>query len=177
MKKNMVGFMGKKLILAIAFVFAGLSNAFCASLSFHVIQHNDSLNDVCDSALVIEDEILNYFFDAGYIVTNVPACISKSEDQDKKFYQNGYNEAASGSFDEFVQIKLYFTGSEEENKKVALGNMKKISWKVVQTATGKVLDEGTQDVVVDVAIDSEKNVREFANEFAYHLNKVLGKRA
>lgn len=177
MKKTMVGPMGKKLIAAFVLASCTVWNAFCTSLSFHVIQHNESLTDVCESALVIEDAILNYFFDAGYIVTNLPACVSKSEEQDKKFYQNGYNDAASGSFDDFVQIKLYFTGTEEENAKVALGNMKKISWKIVNTATGKVLEEGNQNVTVDVAVDSEKNVREFAKEFALHLNKVLGKRA
>lgn len=169
--------MGKKILLTVILGLITAWSGFCSSLSFHVIQHNDSLNNVCESALVIEDEIMNYFFNAGYIVTNVPACISKSEEQDLKFYQNGYNEAANGAFDEFIQIKLYFTGSEEENIKVALGNMKKISWKVVQTTTGKVLEEGNQDVTVDVAVDSEANVREFASDFANHLNKVLGKRA
>ena len=157
--------MGKKTLLALfAGVFLG-ANGFCSSLSFQVLQHNDSLNDVCESALVIEDEILSYFFDKGFIVTNVPASVSKSDEQDKKFYQNGYNEAAGGSFDDFVQIKLYFTGDEKQNSKIALGNMKKISWKVV-----------SQDVETEVAADNEKNVRNFANEFAVHLNKVLVKR-
>ena len=61
--------MGKKTLLALfAGVFLG-ANGFCSSLSFQVLQHNDSLNDVCESALVIEDEILSYFFDKGFIVT------------------------------------------------------------------------------------------------------------
>ena len=68
--------MGKKTLLALfAGVFLG-ANGFCSSLSFQVLQHNDSLNDVCESALVIEDEILSYFFDKGFIVTNVPASVS-----------------------------------------------------------------------------------------------------
>lgn len=168
--------MGKKTLLALfAGVFLGASG-FCSSLSFQVIQHNDSLNSVCESALVIEDEILSYFFDKGFIVTNVPASVSKSDEQDKKFYQNGYNEAAGGSFDDFVQIKLYFTGDEKQNTKVALGNMKKISWKVVSVVSGKILEEGSHDVQTEVSADNEKNVRNFANEFAVHLNKVLVKR-
>ncbi len=169
--------MGKKVMLALVAALFGAASGFCGSLSFHVIQHNDSLSEVCESALVIEDEILNYFYDAGYIVTNVPASVSKSDEQDKKLYQNGVNEAAGSAFDKFVQIKLYFTGDETQNTAVALGNMKRISWKVVSVRTGAVLEEGAQEVTTDVAVDNEKNVRKFAGDFAVHLNKVLAKRA
>ena len=71
---------------------------------------------------------------------------------------------------------MYFTGDEKQNTKIALGNMKKISWKVVSVVTGKILEEDSQDVETEVAADNEKNVRNFANEFAVHLNKVLVKR-
>ena len=54
--------------------------------------------------------------------------------------------------------------------------MKKISWKVVSVVTGKILEEDSQNVETEVAADNEKNVRNFANEFAVHLNKVLVKR-
>ncbi|MBQ1628939.1 MAG: hypothetical protein II098_07250 [Treponema sp.] len=167
----------KRFMTALIFMAVSLSGTFASSLSFHVVQHNDSLSEVCKSALVIEDEILNYFFDAGYIVTNIPACISKSDEQDKSFYQKGYNEAADGSFDEFVQIKLYFSGTEVENSQVCLGNMRRIGWKVVSVSNGSVLEEGSSKVEREVISDNEANVREFANEFAVHLNKVLKKRS
>ncbi|MEE1213277.1 MAG: hypothetical protein UHO11_12410 [Treponema sp.] len=169
--------MVKRFLAALVFSVACISGSFGRSLSFQVVQHNDSLNEVCSSALVIEDEILNFFYDAGYIVTNVPAAVSKSEEQDVSFYQKGFNDASDGSFDDFVLIKLYFTGSEDENKKVSLGNMQKLSWKVVSTKNGTVLEEGCTGVEKEVLADNEKNVREFASEFAVHLNNVLRKRS
>ncbi len=169
--------MVKRFLAALVFSAVCISGSFGRSLSFQVVQHNDSLNEVCSSALVIEDEILNFFYDAGYIVTNVPAVISKSEDQDVVFYQKGFNDASDSSFDDFVLIKLYFTGTEEENRQISLGNMQKIGWKVVSTKNGKILEEGCTGVEKEVLADNEKNVREFASEFAVHLNNVLRKRS
>ena len=58
-------------------------SGFCASVSFQIVQHNDSMSSVCNSVLVIEDEILNSFFNSGYIVSNSPAARSSSAAQDK----------------------------------------------------------------------------------------------
>ncbi len=169
--------MGKKL-LAIAFCLAAFGPAaFCGSLSFQIVQHNDSLSDVCKSALIIEDEILNYFFDAGYIVTNVPAAMSSSAVQDEKLWQSGCNEAAGGSFDQFVQIHLYFNSSESKPERVALGSIDRVSWKVGSVMNGNIVVEGSRDVEKPMGADSERNVRGFAADFALYIQQILGSKA
>lgn len=169
--------MGKKLIAAAAFMLSAITYGFCGSLSFQIIQKDESLTNVCESALVIEDEILNYFFEQGYIVSNVPAAVSKDDAEDKKFYTDGYNEAVDGSLDQFCQIKLYFTGGEQENQRITIGTMKKITWKIVSLRTGKVLEESSSEVDKKITQDEEANVRQFAADFAMHLQKVIKQKA
>lgn len=165
--------MGKKLVAAAMVVFAAISSGFCGSLSFQILQKDECLNEVCESALVIEDEILNYFFDQGYIVSNVPAAVSNSEEQDRKFYTDAYNEAVDGAVDQFCLIKLYFTGGGQENQKPSIGTMKKISWKLISLRTGNVLEESSTTVTKEITQTENANVREFAADFAMHLQKII----
>ena len=169
--------MGKRFLIG-AFVFIGaLASGFSGSLSFQILQKNENLENVCESALVIEDEILNYFFENGYIVSNVPASVSKSQEEDDKFYTDAYNEAVEGTVDQFCPIKLYFNGGEQENSRVSIGNMNKISWKIVSIRTGKVLEENSSAVKEDISRNEEANVREFAANFAMHIQKIIRQKA
>lgn len=176
--ENCVGcFMGKKNLLATVIFFAAVAASFSKSLSFQILQKNDSLNSVCESALAVEDEILSYFFENGYIVSNIPAVVSKSDAQDSKFYNTAYNEAVDGMVDDFCLIKIYFTGDEKDNSTVSLGNMKKISWKVVSVKTGNVLEDSSSEIKTGISQNEAANVRNFASEFAMHIQKVINKKS
>ena len=167
-------FMGKKLRFAVAAMMFGCVCAFSRSLSFQIVQHSDVLDEVGEPALIIEDVILNQFFEAGYIVTNTPAQASSSEQQDEKLYKVGLSEAADGSFEHFVQIHLHFQGKESDAlASPILGNMEKITWKIVNVRTGAVLSEDSQKIVKPIGNDSEKSVRTFAAEFASRIQKIL----
>ena len=165
--------MGKKNLMAACVMTAAVAASFAKSLSFQILQKNDSLNNVCESALAVEDEILNYFFENGYIVSNIPAVVSKNDAQDLKLYNDAYNEAVSGTVDEFCFIKLYFIGDEKANGKVSLGNMKKISWKLVSVKTGNILEESSSEIKAGISQNEAANVRNFASEFALHIQKVI----
>lgn len=165
--------MGKKNLMAAFVMTAAVAASFAKSLSFQILQKNDSLNNVCESALAVEDEILNYFFENGYIVSNIPAVVSKNDAQDLKLYNDAYNEAVSGTVDEFCFIKLYFIGDEKANGEVSLGNMKKISWKLVSVKTGNILEESSSEIKAGISQNEAANVRNFASEFALHIQKVI----
>ena len=169
-------FRGKKVFL---FFFSALFAAglYARSLSFQIVQHNDSMNGVCSSAYVIEDELLNYFFENGYIVSNSQASISSSADDDKKLWCDGYYEASDGSFDDFVQIHLYFGENPNINeKKVSLGMIDSVSWNITSIKTGKCLEKNTKSVTKPMGSDTEENVRNFASDFAAHIKKVITNR-
>ena len=63
--------------------------------------------------MIIEDSVLNNFFEYGYIVTNSDAAISESKAQDEKLYKIGQGDAFNGFSDYFIQIRLYYERTEE----------------------------------------------------------------
>ena len=171
-----MGFKGKKLLLLTCAFFASAS-VFARSLAFQIVQHNDSMASVCNSAYVIEDELLNYFFENGYIVSNSQASISSCSDDDKKLWCDGYYEASDGSFDDFVQIHLYFGQNPNINEtKVSLGMIDSVSWTITSIKTGKCLETNTKSVTKPMGSDTEENVRNFASDFAAHIKKVITNR-
>lgn len=168
--------MGKKTFCALLWLMCAVSG-FCASVSFQIVQHNDSMSSVCNSVLVIEDEILNSFFNSGYIVSNSPASMSSSAAQDKKLWNLGYSEAVEGSFEDFIQIHLYFNESTAKNTQtVALGMIDKIGWKIVSLKNGKTVEEKTKSIKKTMGADTEDNVRLFAKDFAVYIQGVLRKK-
>lgn len=167
--------MGRKILVVAIALFIGAAG-FCASVSFQIVQHDESLNEVCVSTLIMEDEILNSFYSFGHIVSNVPAVMSSSKNQDSAFWSQGYKEASDGFFDNFIQVHLYLNSAASSNQgKASLGIIKRVAWKVASVATGKTLDEGSKSVSVQTQRDTEENVRGFADELASYLQKTIKK--
>lgn len=168
--------MGKKIISILIAEIIVLSSAFCGSLNFQIIQSSASLKDVCETTMVVEDEILNYFFDAGYVVSNSQSATSNSSAEQAKLWKTGVTDSSEGAFDYFVQINLIMNNDvTSKDKPCALGNMNKVSWKLISVPTGKVIEENTKVIERPIGLDTEANVRDFASDFAYHLRKTLRK--
>ena len=55
---------------------------FANQISFQIVQHDDTLDSVSEDSMIIEDSVLNNFFEFGYIVTNSDAAVSDSTAQD-----------------------------------------------------------------------------------------------
>ena len=92
-----------------------ISGSFCFAnqISFQIVQHDESLDCVSEDSMIIEDSVLNNFFEYGYIVTNSDAAISESKAQDEKLYKIGQGDAFNGFSDYFIQIRLYYERTEE----------------------------------------------------------------
>lgn len=97
----------KKLVGIILAVVA-CSCMYAKQLAIQVVQHSDAWTSVGESSLVVEDELLNGFFDYGCIVTNSNASVSCSPEEDDELFHTGFGEAYDGFSDVFVQVKLYF---------------------------------------------------------------------
>jgi len=138
--------MGKlKTLICGAAVLLLSTSVFAKQLSFQIIQHDASSEEVTEQSLSIEDEVINSFFEQGYIVTNSPTVSSESASQDEKFYKSGIGEAFDGYSDYFVQIKVYYaprTGTLTDN-----GDIEKIVWILSDAKTGIKLTNKTMENV------------------------------
>lgn len=130
----------KTLVFSMLFLLGGMS-CFAKQLSIQVIQHDGLKEDVSDSSFIVEDEVMNGLFDKGYIVTNSPASVSNSNAEDEKIFKTGMKEASEGYSDYYVQISLFYTGSEEVNPMTT--GLIKVEWSVFSVKSGKRIKTNT----------------------------------
>lgn len=130
---------GKKIVSA-AVVLLFSCFCFAGQISVQIVQHNLALDYVSEQSLIVEDELLNGFFDRGYIVTNSQAQISDSDETDVELLNTGFGEAYEGSSDYFVQVKLYYDTSK--NKGVSDATpcpLEHIDWVMLKCSSGETL--------------------------------------
>ncbi len=108
-----------------------------SQISFQVVQHDESAGGkVGEQSLLVEDGLLTGFFDSGFIVTNSPAAVSSSAAQDESLWKIGFDDAADGCSDYFVQVRLYFRPDQDSAGKTS-PVLNDIEYSVVSVATGR----------------------------------------
>ena len=145
-------------------LFAGLllcaNFCFAKQIQLQIVQHDDRTDAVSEDSLIIEDELLNGFFETGYIITNSPAVVSCSASDDLILFNKAMGDAYEGSSDFFVQIKLYYTNS-----------LHTIDWSVASVSTGKTIKESKFESSVK-AFD-EKGLRNVSSRLISEISKIL----
>ena len=162
--------MGKlKRLITVCFIVMFASNAFAKQISFQVVQHDQTSSIVTEQSLVIEDEVLNSFFESGYIVTNSDAAMSNSDGQDDLLFKAGIREAFEGCSEYFIQINLFFTRTDQTTSKNS--DLEKINLTIAKTNTGKTIANKSFDniKIVNVKTDLKKVSLSLVKE----INKAL----
>lgn len=126
---------------------------FCQQISFQIVQHDSSSDDVTEQSFIIEDQLVEMFFENGFIVTNSPTVISSSENQDENFWKSGLKDAKDGFSDYFVQIKLYF--SKNKNNVDGKSVLSKAEWSLVSTKNGRELKKNSLKTPKNADIDED----------------------
>ena len=149
-----------------------LSSALCFAnqISFQIVQHDDALDSVSEDSMVIEDSVLNNFFEYGYIVTNSDAAISDSPAQDEKLYKIGQGDAFNGFSDYFVQIKLYYERTEETL--VNTSDLYEIDFTITSVKSGKKIAARSMK---NIKIDRTKknNLMKVSSDLVNEISKAL----
>ncbi len=109
---------------------------FAQQVSFQIIQHDTTSEEVTEQSFILEDLLVEKFFENGFIVTNSPTVNSNSELQDEKFWKSGLKDAKDGFSNYFIQIKLYFNQNKKDDEKSILKN---VDWSLVSTKSEKIL--------------------------------------
>lgn len=166
----------KRKVLMLAALFIGAAaNASASAISFQVIQHDASMDTVRTSSYKIEESLMDYFFDTGYIVTSSPTVVSKNEDEDNTAYHKAVNEALEGSFDVLISIIAeYDVKDSTKSEADILSNIKQISWKVIDVVNGKVLASGVNVIgVVLPENDNENGICTFVKTIAQKIDSEI----
>jgi len=163
--------MGKLKRLSVLLLFiSAAAMCYANQISFQIVQHDESLDCVSEDSLVIEDTLLNGFFEFGFIVTNSDAAISDSKAQDDRLFKIGQGDAFNGYSDYFVQIKLFY--ERNENSLTNSSDLREIDFIVSSAKSGVTIAEKS---IKDIKIDPGKknNLYKISSDLVNHINKVL----
>lgn len=155
--------MGKtRKLLLIAGLLLCAQFCFAKQVSFQIIQHDDKTQNVTEQSLVLEDEMLNSFFETGYIVTNSPTVVSESDENDVILYNKALGDAYEGSSDYFIQVKLFYNNS-----------LKQIDWSIASVATGNKIKESS--IKGSVTAADEKGMKKISSRLMSEIYDILKK--
>ena len=159
----------KRLSLMTVLLLCGML-CFANQISFQIVQHDDSLDQVSEDSMIIEDSVLNNFFDYGFIVTNSDAAISDSKTQDEKLYKIGQGDAFNGYSDYFVQIRLYYERTEETLS--ASSDLYEIDFSITSIKTGKkIANKSMKNIKIDHT--KKNNLVEISSDLVNEISKAL----
>ena len=161
--RKMGFFMGKlKRFWIIALLLSSGALCFANQISFQIVQHDDSMDYVSEDSLVIEDSVLNNFFEYGYIVTNSDAAISDSAGQDEKLYKIGQGDAFNGYSD-------YERTAETLS---ASADLYQINFSITSVKSGaKIVDKTLKDLKFDRT--KKNNLVKISSELVSEISKAL----
>ena len=163
--------MGKLKKTLVSFVLL-CSTALCFAnqISFQIVQHDESNDAVSEDSMIIEDAVLNSFFEHGFIVTNSDAAISESPAQDEKLYKIGSGDAFNGYSDYFIQIKLFYERTEQTL--TASSDLYKIDFVIGSPKTGlKITEKSIKDIKIDHS--KKNNLAKISSDLVNQINKAL----
>lgn len=170
--KNFRGvFMGKlKKLVILTILLCSTALCFANQISFQIVQHDESQDSVSEDSMTIEDEVLNSFFEYGYIVTNSDAAISNSANQDEKLYKIGSGDAFNGFSDYFIQIKLFYERTDQTL--TASSDLYKIDFVIASPKTGlKIAEKSIKDIKIEHG--KKNNLSKISSDLVYQINKAL----
>ena len=165
---------GKSLfVILFASLFA--SSAFAKSLSIQIIQNNPGQEKVWATSYLFEQNITDYFFDVGDIVSSSPVWISDSDEKNRGALKASLRENLEGGMDVLVRVELFYNTSDSSNPEgLLLENIKKVQWKAYAVSTGIQLFEGS--AVPEKPTDKTNNemgLSQFAGFVAYEINTQM----
>lgn len=142
---------------------------FANQLCFQIVQHDASAKEVSEQSFYIEDEILNNFFDSGFIVTNSKATVSNSKIQDEKLFTAGIKDAFDGFSDIFIQIKLFYEQSKQNFSENS--ELKNIDFSIANAKTGtKIAESSLKNIKLEHKKDDLKKI---SSNLVGEINKAL----
>lgn len=166
--------MNKKILFVFFICFLTFAS-YAKSLSLQVIQRNGDEEHIHECTMLIEQAIMDYFFEHNDIISNSPTSIYLNEADSKAASEKNINEAIDGSIEYFIELTLCYDKPEHEMANpFSLSNVKKINWTVINLSTNKPLVSGSFSKIDESkTIETETGIEEFAYTIAENINKEI----
>lgn len=168
----------KRLLLASIFALLSFC-AFAKSFSLQVVQKNTPGDQVFDSSFVVEQTILDHFFDRGMIVSNNSILVSKDDVvKEKTDIRRSMMEARIGCMDLFIKLNLNYSVLDSANPTaILLSNIKSADMEIVSLKEDKAIASGkfTPPSLTDLN-NNRSGVEDFAEDIAKKIQAEIAER-
>ena len=163
-------------------VFFGVFALFCTitanakSLSIQIIQNNPGQEKVWATSYLFEQDITDYFFDAGDIVSSSPVWIQdKDEKKNKSALNASLRENFDGGMEILVRVELLYNTSDSSNPEgLLLENIKKVQWRAYSVRDGEELFDGSAiPDKLNEKNNNEMGLNQFAGFVAYQISNQI----
>lgn len=151
---------------------------FGLSLSVQVVQNVGDEEEPSLISSLIEQSVIDYFFESGHIVSSSPVYVLSTDDKNKKALKAALRDTQDGGLDYLVTITVDYAVEKELKKSAALllQYIQSASWKVYAASTGKELASGSgRPSAISNANNNEKGIIKFSSQLASQINAGLQK--
>lgn len=150
-------------------------SASASVISFQIIQHDQSQDEVRESSYIIENALFDNFFDYGYIATNNPTVTTSGPEDDMKWFSRAFMDARTGKCNYFVILTIDYNVKVSKNPKGSiLSNIDSVSWELYDTSTSAKIGSGVRKVgTIAPQKNNEKGIKSFAAEIARDIYDIL----
>ena len=157
----------KYLVITAILGLAACFSASAASVAIQIVTHDFGESKIIDSAYVMEENLFDFFFNRGIIISNTPivGTEGKKED-DAKHFRQALGFAREGGVDYFVELTADFD--------IIDAGVKKVFCKVINVS--KDTDVASKTFVPSKKIKSEeKDLIAFSNNIAEFIYSSIKK--
>ena len=161
----------KKCHVLVALLACACVYAHASVVSIQVIQHDSVDKNLHSTSFLIEDTLMDYFFNAGCIASSMPATISPDSKSDYKKEKQALLGAEEGFCNYLIMVYADYDTSESRNPTAdLLSNIATVSWKVIDVRDGETVSSGRKKPPVQ---QSSKDVVTFIRELAVTIAAAI----
>ncbi len=164
----------------LAFFLLGMSALLNAkSFSLQIVQRNTGGETIFDTSYVVEQAIMDYFFDRGTIVSNNSVIVSDNDAaKEKTRLHRSFVEAQEGSMNLFIKLFLNYALEDSTNPSaVLLSNIRDAEVEIVSVSDLNVLlEEKFVPEKANSFNDNRGGVESFATDIAVKIQASLAKK-
>jgi hypothetical protein len=148
--------------------------SYALPFSFQINQFDMAKTEISEASFMFEDIMLGYFFDAGYIVSNLPPKVVNDPHNIPE--TRAIDDARDGCLDYVALIVLVF----DRNAKQSTSDESKFlftqaAWKLYRVSDGRLISSGKIASSDFAGKDAETTLKNCARNLSLNLDSVLKK--
>jgi hypothetical protein len=148
--------------------------AYSLPFAFQIAQYDKTRTEISESSFTFEDVMLDYFFNAGYVVSNLPSEVT--DDPGGAPFARAVNTARDGSLDYLAMVVLVYdrgaTRTTSDSPKFAFSYA---TWRLYRVSDGKMISSGKTAAQEVSGSDAETALKNCARSVSRDVDSALKK--